>query len=129
MKDNSNIKDKWLHVRLSEAEKTALDKAFSKTTERKMSRYLRKILFGEPMISGYRDLSSEAFLEEFSTLLKTVNGIANNYNQSVHKLHTLDHVPQVKLWLEANKKMGETMLAGIEEIKSLMKKLSAKWLQ
>ena len=129
MKDNSNIKNKWLHLRLSAAEHEQLAKAFSKTTEKKMSSYSRKILLGKPIVATYRDRSSDDLLIEFAALLKTVNGIANNYNQTVHKLHTLDHVPQVKNWLDNNGESGKMMLNGIVEIKAMMNKISAKWLQ
>lgn len=129
MKENNSIKNKWLHLRLSEAEHLQIEKAFSKTTERKFSSYARSILLGKPMIAGYRNLSSEALITEFAALLKTVNGIANNYNQTVHKLHTLDHVPQVKLWLDNNQNSGQVLLASIREIKFMMNKITEQWLQ
>jgi hypothetical protein len=127
--NNKNIKNKWLHLRLSEAEYQQIEKAFSKTTEGKLSRYARNILLGKPMIAGYRNLSTEALITEFTALLKTVNGVANNYNQSVHKLHTLDHVPQVKMWLDGNQNSGQILLASIKEIKLMMNKITEQWLQ
>nr|WP_067059965.1 mobilization protein [Mucilaginibacter sp. L294] len=129
MKESNNIKNKWLHLRLSEAEYLLIEKAFSKTTEKKLSKYARNILLGKPMIAGYRNLSTEALIGEFTALLKTVNGIANNYNQTVHKLHTLDHVPQVKLWIENNRNGGEILLKSIREIKDMMNKITLQWLQ
>ena len=129
MKETNNIKNKWLHLRLSEAEYLQLEKAFSKTTEKMFSKYARSILLGKPMIAGYRNLSSERLINEFAALVKTVNGIANNYNQTVHKLHTLDHVPQVITWIENNRKNGEILLNSILEIKAMMNKISSQWLQ
>jgi len=129
MKDQKNIKNKWLHLRLSEAEYLQLEKAFSKTTEKMISKYARNILLGTPMIAGYRNLSSEALITAFSDLLKTVNGIANNYNQTVHKLHTLDHVQQIKSWLDRNDGSGQILLNSIMEIKEMMNKISSQWLQ
>ena len=36
-------------------------------------------------------------------LLKNeLNAIGNNFNQAVHKLHTLDHVPEIKAWAILN---------------------------
>jgi hypothetical protein len=129
MKESKSIKNKWLHLRLSQDEYLLIEKAFSKTTEKKLSKYARHILLGKPMIAGYRNLSAEALITEFAALLKTVNGIANNYNQTVHKLHTLDHVPQVKLWLESNRNSGEMLLKSIREIKDMMNKITVQWLQ
>jgi hypothetical protein len=129
MKESNNIRNKWLHLRLSEAEYLQLEKAFSRTTEKMLSKYARSILLGKPMIAGYRNLSSESLIAEFTVLLKTVNGIANNYNQSVHKLHTFDHVPQIKTWLESNRNSGQELLTGIREVKDMMNKIAAQWLQ
>ncbi|SDE86115.1 hypothetical protein SAMN05216464_11090 [Mucilaginibacter pineti] len=129
MKENKSIKNKWLHLRLSEAEHLQIEKAFSKTTERKFSNYARTILLGKPMIAGYRNLSSDALIAEFAALLKTVNGIANNYNQSIHKLHTLDHEPQIKLWVDSNRNSGKILLSSIQEIKLMMNKITEQWLQ
>jgi len=94
-----------------------------------MSRYARLVLLEKPVIVTYRDKSSDDLIFEFGNLLKTVNGIANNYNQTVHKLHTLDHIPQIKNWLDSNKNGGLELLEGIREIKSVMNKIAAKWLQ
>ncbi|XHR94253.1 plasmid mobilization relaxosome protein MobC [Mucilaginibacter sp. UC70_90] len=128
MKDNNNnnnkaIKDKWLHVRLSEKEQQQLSYQFSKTTERKLSAYARKILLGKPMISGYRNQSLDILIAEFITLNKTLNGIANNYNQSIHKLHTFDHFPQVKIWLDQQQKAPEHLLQSIASVKILVQKI------
>lgn len=128
MKEN-NIKNKWLHLRLSEDEYNQLQQAFSKTTERKISKYARNILLGKPVISEYRNLSAEDLLREFSILNKTLNGIANNYNQVVHKLHMLDHIPEVKRWLTASEPQGKMLFQNIEEIKDHLKKSTVKWLQ
>jgi predicted transglutaminase-like cysteine proteinase len=129
MKENNNIKNEWLHLRLSKEEYDQINLAFSKTTEKKLSRYARAILLGKPLIAGYRDLSADDLIKEFPLLIKTLNGIANNYNQSIHKLHTMDHHPQIKSWLDGNKNYGETLLHNIEEIKDCLKKISSKWLQ
>ncbi len=129
MKENNNIKDQWLHLRLSKDEYAQLNKAFSKTTERKLSKYARSILLGEPMIAGYRNLTSEDLIQQFAILVKTLNGIANNYNQTVHKLHTMDHVPEIKIWLQHNQQGTETLFHNIAEIKAQLQNFSEKWLR
>ncbi|WP_118975777.1 plasmid mobilization protein [Taibaiella koreensis] len=124
MNDKKIIKDKWLHLRLSNEELLQLQKAFSKTTEKKISKYARNILLGKPMIATYRNLSMDSLLTAFVQLNKTLNGIANNYNQSVHRLHTFDHDPQVRAWLLSQSETGQMLLENIAEIRLLIRKIT-----
>jgi len=128
MKDNPGIKNRWLHVRLSEQEYSLLHKQFSKTTERKISQYARNILLGNPMIAGHRNLSTESLTTEFSILVKTLNGLANNLNQSVHKLHTLDAVADIKTWLSMHERDRQKLHESMAILKEFMKENAAKWL-
>eukprot|EP01132_Coremiostelium_polycephalum_P021026 gene21026-24987_t len=129
MKENHDIKNKWLHLRLSEAEFQRLNKEFSRTTERKLSAYARSILLGKPMIAGHRNLSLDKLIVEFSSLVKTLNGLANNFNQSVHKLHTLDKIPQFQTWLTAHNQDKEALFQSIEIVRDYLKETSVKWLR
>lgn len=127
MKDNSGIKNRWLHVRLSEQEYSLLHKQFLKTTERKISQYARNILLGNPMIAGHRNLTTETLITQFSTLVKTLNGLANNLNQSVHKLHTFDAVPEIKTWLSIHDRDKVKLFESMATLKEFMKENAAKW--
>ncbi|MET4545666.1 hypothetical protein ABIE26_002984 [Pedobacter africanus] len=126
MKENKN---KWVHVRLSEAERRQLQENFSRTTERKISTYARNILLGKPMIKGVRNLTGEAYFRSFSQLLKDLNGAANNFNQAVHKLHTLRQLDQYKPWLVAYEADKRKLMKDIEELKDFINKTAAQWLQ
>lgn len=81
------------------------------------------------MIRGYRNLSLDTLIAEFSILNKTLNGIGNNYNQTVHKLHTLAHYPDIRIWLSKSEKDHEQLLVGIDEIKAFIRKNAEQWLQ
>lgn len=122
-KDNKVIRDKWLHLRLTGDEQKQIQKNCAATTEDKICAYARKILLGKPVVSYYRNRSLDDLITELTTLNKTLNGIANNYNQSVHKLHTLDHVPQVKVWLEVQQNAPANLLESIEAVRVIARKL------
>lgn len=128
MKDTSGIKNRWLHVRLSEQEYKLLHKQFSKTTEQKISQYARNILLGNPMIAGHRNLSADQLVAEFSVLVKSLNGLANNLNQSVHKLHTFDGVPEIRTWLNLHEKDRKMLFDSMATIKEFIQENSSKWL-
>lgn len=129
MNDNKNIKNKWLHLRLSEEEYQQLQKAFKKTTERKLSRYARNILLGKPMIAAYHNKSLDELMPMLAKVTKSIGAISNNYNQAVHKLHTLDHTTQVQNWTAAYENGAAPMLETMEETRALIEKITVQWLQ
>lgn len=129
MKKLKDPKNKWLHVRLSDDEFKTLQSSFSATSERKLSGYVRKILLGKPMIGTYRNLSADALIVEFSKLIKDLNGAANNFNQAVHVLHTLQHSTQFLAWLKAYERDKALMLVNIRHIREFINKTSEVWLQ
>ena len=125
-KENRN---KWLHLRLSEAEYQQLRHQFASTTERKLSSYARHILLGKPMYKGVRNLTTEAMIRPFAQLLKDLNGLANNYNQAVHKLHVLQRHSEYKNWLVSHEMDRRKLLKEVAEIRDFIHKNAALWLQ
>ena len=47
----------------------------------------------------FRNQSADDFLKEMLVLKKELNGIGNNFNQAVHKLHLLDKIPEFRAWV------------------------------
>lgn len=114
-KDKEN-RTKWLHVRLTEQEFEVLKRRFSKTTQRKLSGYARDILLGKPMIAAYRNQSLQDIMAELSLMRKDLNGVANNFNQAVRKLHVSDDSSDVKAWVRAHENVGAALLKYIREL-------------
>lgn len=129
MEKKKNIKNKWLHVRLDDDEHRQLMAQFSKTTERKLGRYARKVLLGNPVVSIYRNQSLDDIIVILTKLQKDLNGIANNYNQMVHKLHTSDTKGELKAWVNLYEKQREVLFDNIQFIKDYIRKTGVKWLQ
>jgi len=129
MEKDSNNRTRWLHVRLTEAEYESLQKAFKKTTTRKLSDYCRRVLSGKPIIESYRNSSLDDLMHEFIKLRKDLNGIANNFNQAVHKLHTLDHSVQFQNWLITYELEKKILISKVDEVRNHIAKMGEKWLQ
>jgi hypothetical protein len=125
----SEPKSKWLHLRLSSAEYELLQKQFRTTTERKISAYARKVFLAEPMIGVYRNVTADALMLEFSRLIKDLNGVANNFNQAVHVLHTLKQNAQFAKWLVLYQNDQKTLLTDIRAIREFINKTAGIWLQ
>lgn len=129
MEDKKTNRDKWLHLRLTTAELAQLNNNFGQTTQPKLSDYCRGILLGKPMIKAYHNKSLDALIVEFSALNKTLNGIANNYNQAMHHLHQLPQTELVKHWFIVHEADRKKLIAAVEQMKELMGKQASSWLQ
>lgn len=116
-------------MRLTNAEYELLQKQFKSTTERKISSYARKVFLSKPMIGGYRNLTADALLPEFSRLIKDLNGVANNFNQAVHVLHTLKNHSQIAKWLETYQTDKDLVVGNIRTIRDFINKTAGVWLQ
>jgi MobC-like protein len=129
MKETKPVRKKWLTIRLSEEEEKKLHKLYSKTTSRGLSEYARDVLLKEPVFVLYRNQSADHFLSEMIELKKELNAIGNNFNQAVHKLHTLDHDHQIKAWLVLNESQKRIFFKKVDEIKEKVSQIYQLWLQ
>ncbi|CAL1519180.1 plasmid mobilization protein [Chitinophaga sp. MM2321] len=126
---NKNNRTKRVYIRLTEGEYHQLQKQFKGTTEHKLSAYARKMILQKPLIAGYRNLTAEALMIEFARLIKDLNGVANNFNQAVHVLHTLQHPAQFSKWLQTYQQEKNILLRDIQSIRDFINKTAGIWLQ
>ena len=68
-------------------------------------------------------------LAEMIRLKNELNAIGNNFNQAVHKLHTLDKSPEIKNWLIQNEVLKNSFLQKAEEIRICMLEIYKQWSQ
>lgn len=124
-----SVRDKMIVVRMNEEEYCRLETLFKETTCRTLSDYLRKICLARPVIVKHRNKSLDEILAGMIQLKKELNSIGNNYNQAVHKLHTLDHIPEIKAWLLTNESCQQAFIKKVAEIKDRMNQIYEKWSQ
>jgi hypothetical protein len=127
--EQKNNRNKWLHLRLSEAEYKKIQNGFSKSTKRKISDYVRSILLNKPITVYTRSKSLDDFISEMILLRSELNSIGNNFNQSVKRLHTLDEISEINAWAILNEKSKEIFIKKVDEIKEKINQISDKWLQ
>jgi hypothetical protein len=129
MKASKTVRKKWFKVRVTEDELRKI-KAFSKTsTCGGASTYARNLLLQKPVIVKYRNGSADDILSEMIRLKNELNAIGNNFNQAVHRLHTLDKIAEIKLWLLQSETMRQSFMEKVEEIRIEMIKIHDQWLQ
>ena len=85
-------------IRFTIKEYEQIEKKWKDSTCRKLSEYVRKIVFNKPIVATYRNKSLDDLMTELIQLKKELNGIGNNFNQAVKKLHTLHQIPEFRMW-------------------------------
>jgi hypothetical protein len=116
-------------VRFTTKEYEQIEKKWEASTCRKLSEYVRKIIFNKPIVATYRNKSLDDLMTEMIQLKKELNGIGNNFNQAVKKLHTLNQIPEFKEWIEVYEAEKNLLLNKVEEIKNVTGKIGEQWLQ
>lgn len=127
-KEEKEVRKHFVKTRMNDAELNQLTMLQQKTTERDISSYLRKVSLQKPVTVKYRNQSADDFLRQMLELKKELNGIGNNFNQAVHKLHLLDKIPEFRVWVNQYDGLQKTLVSKVEEIKLRMNQLYEQWL-
>jgi hypothetical protein len=129
MKEENNNRNKWLHVRLTESEYRQIHDQFAKTTNLKVSDFVRKKILGKLIVGSYRDASMDTFMEELIVLKNGLSAIGNNFNQAVKRLHTLSKIKEFEHWLVSYELDRRRLFKQLEQAQDFIKKMADKWLQ
>lgn len=129
MKEKKKIRTRCLTVRLNEDEEIKLSSLYKESTANSLSEYARDVLLKRPVIIRYRNQTADDFLEEMILLKRELNAIGNNLNQAVHRLHTLDHIPEIKAWAILNESGKKLFLKKVNEITEKMSQIYSLLLQ
>ncbi len=127
MNETNNNRTLWLHVRLNPKEHHQLMTAFGKTTTSKLSEYARKVLLGKPIIASHRNSSLDDLMAELIRLRKELNGLGNNFNQLVKRLHNSQDSGGIVSLLHHYENDKLLLLKQVEAIQLLLEKYDAKW--
>ena len=129
MKVEKSNRNKWIHLRITSAEYKKIHTGFSQSTKRKISEYMRSILLDKPIPVYTRNRSFDDFVTEMILLRNELNAIGNNFNQTVKKLHTLDHLSEINTWALLNETSRELLVKKVAEINNKIAQISDKWSQ
>lgn len=128
MKEDNKQPKGWVTIRVKPEEYTRIYNFYKETTCRKLSQYVRNVLLKKPVVFTHRNQSADEILAVLNAIKKELSAVGNNYNQAVHKLHTLDDIPEIKLWAEMSESGRKNLLQKTEEIRQLMNKIYEQWL-
>ena len=127
-RENSN-RTRIVGLRLTPLEYAELEKRSRASTCRKLSDHIRRHLFNKPIVTTYRNVSFDDYIEEIMTLNSELNSIGNNINQIAKKMNSVVTISEFKtqvFWFEVDKKK---LFEKMDEIKEHSQKYSEQWLQ
>ncbi len=129
MEQEQTNRSRIIGLRLTHKEYEQIEKKWKASTCRKLSDYVRRSIFEKPIVTTYRNQSFDDFMTEAIKLRNELNGIGNNFNQAVKKLHTLHQIPEFRDWLISYELEKKILLNKVDEIKNHIQKIGEKWLQ
>lgn len=127
-RENSN-RTRIVGLRFTPEEFNKIERKWKSTTCRKLSDYIRKHLFNKPITTYYRNQSLDELMYELIRLRNEFNALGNNFNQAVKRLHTLDQIPEFKVWILRHELEKKILFNKVEEIKNHIQKVAEKWLE
>ena len=128
-KQENEVRKIFIKIRMNDEELKQVKKKQQQTTERSLSEYIRNVSMQKPVTVKYRNQSADDFLKDMLELKKQLNGIGNNFNQVVHKLHILDKIPEFRVWVNHYDTLHQSLVSKVDEIKLRMNQLYEEWLQ
>ena len=128
-KQESEVRKIFIKIRMNDEELKQVKKKQQQTTERSLSEYIRNVSMQKPVTVKYRNQSADVFLKQMLELKKELNGIGNNFNQAVHKLHILHKIPEFRFWIQQYDGLQKSLVSKVEEIKLKVSQLYEQWLQ
>ncbi|WP_205940779.1 plasmid mobilization protein [Pedobacter paludis] len=123
MKEEHKNTKNWISFRVKPEEYDEIHRLFKKSSHTKFSQYARQMLMQKPVTLTYRNQSSDDFLQLLTKLFKTLNGIGNNFNQAVKKLHLIKEIPEYKKWYLRWNIDRQILINKIEETKKTTLKI------
>jgi hypothetical protein len=116
-------------LRLNKDEFDKLEEGWKQSTLKKLSEYVRRVLFGKRITVYSRSRSLDELVAELVVLKKELNAIGVNFNQAVHRLNMLDHSPQMQAWVERFGRDRDRFFVTVDEVRDKINSISEQWLQ
>jgi hypothetical protein len=124
MSENKVNRSKRVHVRFTDREFEKIQAQFTRSTCRKLSEYVRRVILNKPVTMNQRNQSLDDFMAEMIVLRNELIAIGNNYNQAVKRLHTLEQLEEIKAWFQINETARQIILKKVSEIKEKINQIN-----
>jgi predicted exporter len=129
MKAESITRKLKVEVLFNQQEFDELHRLLQKTTEKKVSTYMRKVALQIPVVATYRNTSVDDFLRDMLELKRELTALRALYNEAVEKLQLLEGIPEFRTWIIIYEQSRKALLTKVEQIHERLTRLYELWLQ
>lgn len=129
MKEKKSTRTRLVGIRLTPNEYAKLEGKCARTTCRKLSEFLRQLIFGKPVTVIERNGSQDQMISELSELREELNRLGNNFNQATKRLHSINQIAEFRNWITSYEDEKAFLFSMLDKIKSQTDKLADRWLQ
>lgn len=129
MKEEKSNKSRHVIFRLTPKEYANLEAKRGRTTCRKLSEFLRLLIFNRPVTVIERNGSQDQMIGELSELREELNRLGNNFNQATRRLNAVNQISEFRNWIASYEAEKTFLFSVLEKIKSQIDKLADRWLQ
>jgi uncharacterized protein YukE len=129
MKEEKSNKTKLVIFRLTPKEYANLEAKRGRTTCRKLSEFLRLLIFNRPITVIERNGSQDQMISELSELREELNRLGNNFNQATKRLHSINQIAEFRNWIASYEVEKTFLFSMLDQIRAQTDKLADRWLQ
>lgn len=129
MKEKKSNRTRLVGIRLTPNEYANLESKCSRTTCRKLSEFLRLLIFNRPVTVIERNGSQDTAIGELSVLREELNRLGNNFNQATKRLNAVNQISEFRNWMASFEQEKTLLFSVLQQIKSQTDKLADRWLQ
>lgn len=129
MKKEKSNRTRLVGVRLTPDEYLRLEVKCRRTTCRKLSEFVRLLIFHRPVTVIERNGSFDDAIQELTRLRKGLTELGNNFNQSVKRLHSINQIAEFRDWIAGYESEKVHLFSILYEIKAQTDKIADRYLQ
>lgn len=129
MENKNSFRTRIIGLRVTLKEYEQIEEKCKNSTAKKLSEFIRRVLFEKPVTMYQRNKSLDDFMAEMMLLRNELNGLGNNFNQAVKKLHSLQQIPEFRNWIITFEIEKKILFNKVDEIKNRINKIADEWLQ
>lgn len=128
VESKQNQRKYWCNIRLTEQEFDLLHGKLQTTTCRKLSEYVRNVLFDKPITVRQRNQSLDDLMTILILYRNDLNSLGNNFNQVVKRINSVPVGPEFFGWLPVAESLQKELLDKIASFQKRIDQLGEQWL-
>jgi len=129
MKEQPIKRSRLVGLRFTEEEFVKLQDKCRHSTTPQLSEFIRRCVFGKPIVLKHRNQSLDDAMAGLMQLRKELNAIGHNVNQSVRLLNTFKGHASAKAFIQQYEADRDHIFSKVDQIEARIHQIADVWLQ